>query len=47
MHATLLLVGDKRSIHAANFYFTILDSGLIGPIGKEVNVDSLKVLSQK
>lgn len=47
MHATLLLVGDKRSLHAANFYFTILDSGLIGPIGKEVNVDSLKSVVSK
>ncbi|WP_053091801.1 BppU family phage baseplate upper protein [Staphylococcus haemolyticus] len=42
MNAILLLVNDERSIHAANFYFTIKDSGLIGAIGKEIEVDSLK-----
>lgn len=44
--AKLFLGNDKDSIHVANFYFTITDSGMTGPIGKEVHVDSLKGLVQ-
>ncbi|NUI79770.1 BppU family phage baseplate upper protein [Staphylococcus borealis] len=46
MDAKLFLANKKDSIHVANFYFTITDSGMTGPIGKEVHVDSLKGLVQ-
>ncbi len=44
MDAKLFLGNDKDSVHVANFYFTITDSGMTGPIGKEVHVDSLQRL---
>ena len=47
MDAKLFLANDKDSIHVANFYFTITDSGMTGPIGKEVHVDSLQYLVEK
>ncbi|MBK3952375.1 BppU family phage baseplate upper protein [Staphylococcus haemolyticus] len=46
MDAKLFLANKEDSIHVANFYFTITDSGMTGPIGKEVHVDSLKGLVQ-
>lgn len=46
MDAKLFLANKNDSIHVANFYFTITDSGMTGPIGKEVHVDSLKGLVQ-
>lgn len=46
MDAKLFLANKNDSIHVANFYFTITDSGMTGPIGKEVHVDSLKRLVQ-
>lgn len=47
MDAKLFLANENDSIHVANFYFTITDSGMTGPIGKEVHVDSLKKLVQE
>ncbi|AMG64689.1 MULTISPECIES: SGNH/GDSL hydrolase family protein [Staphylococcus] len=47
MDAKLFLANDKDSIHVANFYFTITDSGMTGPIGKEVHVDSLQYLVER
>ncbi|MCH9546910.1 BppU family phage baseplate upper protein [Staphylococcus epidermidis] len=44
MDAKLFLANSKDSVHVANFYFTITDSGMTGPIGKEVHVDSLQEL---
>lgn len=44
MDAKLFLVNSKVIVHVANFYFTITDSGMTGPIGKEIHVDSLKGL---
>ncbi|WP_325995536.1 BppU family phage baseplate upper protein [Staphylococcus haemolyticus] len=44
MDAKLFLANEKDSVHVANFYFTITDSGMTGPIGKEVHVDSLQEL---
>ncbi|WFG83406.1 BppU family phage baseplate upper protein [Staphylococcus haemolyticus] len=47
MDAKLFLANENDSIHVANFYFTIIDSGMTGPIGKEIHVDSLKKLVQE
>lgn len=41
MNAKLFLENTNDSVHVANFYFTIEDSGLIGPVGKEVQIDTL------
>lgn len=45
--AKLFLANDKDSVHVANFFFTITDSGMTGPIGKEIHVDSLQDLVRK
>ena len=42
--AKLFLANEKDSVHVDNFYFTITDSGMTGPIGKEIHVDSLQDL---
>lgn len=42
--AKLFLANEKDSVHVANFYFTITDSEMTGPIGKEIHVDSLQDL---
>ena len=42
--AKLFLANEKDSVHVANFYFTITDSGMTGPIGKEIHLDSLQDL---
>jgi hypothetical protein len=42
--AKLFLANEEDSVHVANFYFTITDSGMTGPIGKEIHVDSLQDL---
>lgn len=47
MDAKLFLGNKDDSVHVANFYFTISDSGMTGPIGKEVHVDSLKDLVEQ
>ncbi|WP_241960879.1 BppU family phage baseplate upper protein [Staphylococcus haemolyticus] len=44
MDAKLFLANKNDSIHVANFYFTITDSGMTGPIGKEIHVGSLQSL---
>ncbi|MEA3631395.1 BppU family phage baseplate upper protein, partial [Acinetobacter baumannii] len=44
MDAKLFLANENDSIHVANFYFTITDSGMTGPIGKEIHVGSLQSL---
>ncbi|WP_053027778.1 SGNH/GDSL hydrolase family protein [Staphylococcus haemolyticus] len=44
MDAKLFLANKSDSIHVANFYFTITDSGMTGPIGKEIHLDSLQNL---
>ncbi|ARM68528.1 BppU family phage baseplate upper protein [Staphylococcus haemolyticus] len=44
MDAKLFLANKNDSIHVANFYFTITDSGTTGPIGKEIHLDSLQEL---
>lgn len=41
MDAKLFLVNDVESIHVANFYFMIKDSGITGAVGKEIHVDIL------
>lgn len=47
MDAKLFLANKNDSIHVANFYFTITDSGMTGPIGKEIHVDSLQHLVER
>ncbi|MCJ1787225.1 BppU family phage baseplate upper protein [Staphylococcus warneri] len=47
MDAKLFLGNKDDSVHVANFYFTISDSGMTGPIGKEIHVDSLKDLVEQ
>lgn len=42
MDAKLFLANKNDSIHVANFYFTITDSGMTGPIGKEISVELLE-----
>ncbi|MBI5972239.1 BppU family phage baseplate upper protein [Staphylococcus caledonicus] len=42
--AKLFLEYKTTSVHVANFFFTIRDSGIDGPIGKEIHVDSLQRL---
>ncbi|RIL72715.1 phage baseplate upper protein [Staphylococcus devriesei] len=42
--AKLFLEYKKTSIHVANFFFTIKDSEITGPVGKEIHVDSLQRL---
>lgn len=42
--AKLFLEYKTTSIHVANFFFNIKDSGITGPIGKEIHVDSLQRL---
>ena len=42
--AKLFLANEKNSVHVAHFYFTITDSEMTGPIGKEIHVDSLQDL---
>lgn len=44
MDAKLFLANKSDSIHVANFYFTITDSGMTGPIGKEIHLESLQNL---
>lgn len=41
MDAKLFLVNDVESMHVANFYFMIKDSGITGAVGKEIHVDIL------
>src|SRR5699024_656318 len=38
----LFLDNGTESVHVANFYFVIKDSGITGTIGKEIKVDILQ-----
>ncbi len=51
MDCKLFLVNGNKSVHVANFYFVINDSGLTGSVGRELRVEVLedyvyKVLSE-
>lgn len=39
--AKLFLENENSSVHVANFYFVITDSGVTGAIGKEIKIDIL------
>ncbi len=41
MDCKLFLENGTESVHVANFYFVIKDSGITGAIGKEIHVDIL------
>src|SRR5699024_8463775 len=41
MDCKLFLVNKNESVHVANFYFIIKDSGITGAIGKEIHLDIL------
>ena len=41
MDCKLFLVNSNESVHVANFYFVIKDSGVTGAVGKEIKVDIL------
>lgn len=41
MDCKLFLENGEESVHVANFYFTIKDSGITGAVGKEINVEVL------
>src|SRR5699024_6120822 len=42
MDCKLFLVNGTESVHVANFYFLIKDSGVTGAVGKEIKVDILQ-----
>lgn len=42
VHAKIILKNSNKSIHVADFYFTIGDSGVTGAVGKEIKVDILQ-----
>lgn len=42
MDCKLFLVNGNDSVHVANFYFIIKDSGVTGAVGKEIQVDILE-----
>lgn len=42
MDCKLFLENGKESVHVANFYFVIKDSGVTGAVGKEIHVDILE-----
>ena len=42
MDCKLFLVNGNESVHVANFYFIINDSGVTGAIGKEIKVEVLE-----
>ncbi|WP_239745183.1 BppU family phage baseplate upper protein [Mammaliicoccus sp. F-M27] len=42
MDCKLFLENSIESVHVANFYFVIKDSGVTGAIGKEIHVDVLE-----
>lgn len=42
MDCKLFLVNGNESVHVANFYFVIKDSGVTGLIGKEIRVEVLE-----
>lgn len=42
MDCKLFLYNGTESVHVANFYFVIKDSGVTGAIGKEIHVEILE-----
>ena len=42
MDCKLFLENGTESVHVANFYFVIKDSGVTGAVGKEIHVDFLE-----
>ena len=42
MDCKLFLYNGNESVHVANFYFVIKDSGITGAVGKEIKVDILQ-----
>src|SRR5699024_11909388 len=42
MDCKLFLENGTESVHVANFYFVIKDSGVTGSVGKEIKVDILQ-----
>ena len=42
MDCKLFLYNGNESVHVANFYFVIKDSGVTGAVGKEIKVDILQ-----
>ena len=47
MDCKLFLENSTESVHVANFYFAIKDSGVTGAVGKEIHVDILEDMVQK
>lgn len=47
MDCKLFLESSTESVHVANFYFVIKDSGVTGAVGKEIHVDILEDMVQK
>lgn len=47
MDCKLFLVNGNESVHVANFYFVIKDSGITGAVGKEIKVEVLEDMVEK
>ena len=47
MDCKLFLENSTESVHVANFYFVIKDSGVTGAVGKEIHVDILQDMVHK
>ena len=47
VHAKIILKNIDKSIHVADFYFTIGDSGIEGAVGKEIRVELLEDIVYK
>lgn len=47
IEASIILENKEDSVHVANFYFNVADSGLSGSIGKEVDVYMLEDIVAK
>ena len=47
MDCKLFLYNGTESVHVANFYFVIKDSGITGAIGKEIRVELLEDMVRK
>ncbi|MBO3062706.1 BppU family phage baseplate upper protein [Mammaliicoccus fleurettii] len=47
MDCKLFLENGTESVHVANFYFVIKDSGITGAIGKEIKVEVLEDMIEK
>src|SRR5699024_5866180 len=47
MDCKLFLENRKESVHVANFYFVIKNSGITGAVGKEIRVEILEDMVRK